>query len=750
MLTTPETPRLPSPEIPPLPTLESEAEQAPTTAAGSVQFRSERRTPAGPFPFNSNKRRFSQNWYENYTWLEYESESDLAFCHPCRQLVQQNVILPSKAENSFTVNGFKFWNRANEAFSKHEKSEAHRDAVYKFSQLFYQRNVLDQVNAQYSSERKEATRCLTEIFTTLQILGRQGLAVRGKDDFNSNIRQILRLRTRDNKELQEWLQRKTTWTSHEIQNEMMDLMANTVLRTIAATLRNRVIYSVLCDETADNCGTEQLSISIRTVNDDFEAEEHFLGFYALQRCDAEYISKCILDVLQRFDLSVNNMRGQCYDGASVMSGHVSGVAACILNLEPRAVFTHCQMHSLNLAVQDCISEIPNLRDFLALVQDLLVFLRDSPKRRQTLAVAASVDCDQTAPTPTNIRPLCPTRMTMRFHALDGLMKQVHILQDVLDEIAGDTNDRGIQAKVSGYLRRLNDFEFYFCLIVSHCLFEKTDILSKQLQSTKVSTGEGISLCKVTKAKLSEMRNDTCFDDIWKKVEEIAASVDADQPKLPKVRRRPVRYDEGASPHQYTEPKEYYRMLFFQAVDSVMGHITKRIDDKGIEIVSAIDSVIKRAWSGATPDATDEDVLMLKQHFQSDLDTDRLLCQLSILENIRKEYSCEEDMFITDILKVVGGTYLKKMIPEVCRLAKLYSVSPASTASCERSFSQLRRVKSYLRSTMGQKRLNHTCILTVYKEEVDALDIPDVVNTFIKANEFRRNSFAPCEAVSAKL
>lgn len=269
-----------------------------------------------------------------------------------------------------------------------------------------------------------------------------------------------------------------------------------ILRDILSSIRDREFFAILCDETSDITGVEQLSVTIRTVNEELEPEEHFLRFFALTRCNAESICSCILDALQRFNLLVENLRGQCYDGAAVMAGRVSDVASRILVMEPRTIFTHCQMHSLNLAVQDCITEISVLRDFLVLVGDLICFLRDSPKRRQIVRDVASKITDLPsgyAENIVNIRPLCPTRMTTRFHALDGLVNQCEILQAALEAISVDYNDKKILATISGFLRRLQEFDFIFCLLLSHAIFEKTDILSKQLKRKRFRR-EKSSLC----------------------------------------------------------------------------------------------------------------------------------------------------------------------------------------------------------------------------------------------------------------
>ena len=44
----------------------------------------------------------------------------------------------------------------------------------------------------------------------------------------------------------------------------------------------------------------------------------------------------IKDVLLKLQLSLVNCRGQCYDGASNMMGHKTGVAKRIQDLQPKA------------------------------------------------------------------------------------------------------------------------------------------------------------------------------------------------------------------------------------------------------------------------------------------------------------------------------------------------------------------------------------------------------------------------------
>ena len=59
---------------------------------------------------------------------------------------------------------------------------------------------------------------------------------------------------------------------------------------------------------------------------------------------------------------------------------------------------------------------------------------------------------------------------------------------------------------------------------------------------------------------------------------------------------------------------------------------------------------------------------------------------------------------------------------------------------ERSASALRRLKTYLRTTVSQERLNHFMILHVHKEMNDKLNMGDIGNQFVSALNDRQNRF----------
>ena len=64
----------------------------------------------------------------------------------------------------------------------------------------------------------------------------------------------------------------------------------------------------------------------------------------------------------------------------------------------------------------------------------------------------------------------------------------------------------------------------------------------------------------------------------------------------------------------------------------------------------------------------------------------------------------------------------------------------TTSTAEHSFSSLRRVKTYLRSTMTQSRLNNLLLLYVHSSDTDSLDLKDIARQFVSVNDHRLHYF----------
>ena len=147
----------------------------------------------------------------------------------------------------------------------------------------------------------------------------------------------------------------------DIQNELIELLADAIRQEILKAIKSAKYYSIILDCTPDISHKEQMTIIIRFVELDSSKEEKinisesFLGFVPLQETTGASMTETILNKLQEMDLKVENIRGQGYDNGSNMRGKENGVQKRILDINPRALFVPCVLHSLMVRALDCES-----------------------------------------------------------------------------------------------------------------------------------------------------------------------------------------------------------------------------------------------------------------------------------------------------------------------------------------------------------------------------------------------------------
>ena len=81
-----------------------------------------------------------------------------------------------------------------------------------------------------------------------------------------------------------------------------------------------------------------------------------------------------------------------------------------------------------------------------------------------------------------------------------------------------------------------------------------------------------------------------------------------------------------------------------------------------------------------------------------------------------------------------------LLPEVTKLAKLLLVVTATNATSERSFKAMKRIKTYLRSTISGIRLNHCMQLHVHCKKTDLLNMIEIAKEFVGDNQARLRTF----------
>jgi len=223
--------------------------------------------------------------------------------------------------------------------------------------------------------------------------------------------------------------------------------------------------------------------------------------------------------------------------------------------------------------------------------------------------------------------------------------------------------------------------------------------------------------------LKQMRTDGTFERFY--VSCVSEGVDkhgCDPPheSVAHGRRVPKRYDEGAAAHQWNGPEEYFKVEYSPVLDILLNEMASRFDGGMLGKLESLEKCLLRSISG------DSDKALINQ-VKQDLSTtdlencgERFDAELSLFSSIKLTYGAITGLKIKqvtsmgsvcEILNKVLGSRL--MFTQM----KIYLTLPLTSCTAERSFSILRRVKTYLRSTMTHKRLNQLLTLHIYKEIV---------------------------------
>lgn len=215
----------------------------------------------------------------------------------------------------------------------------------------------------------------------------------------------------------------------------------------------------MVDETQDLSRHEQVSICIRYVTESFEPTEVFLGFFRTHSTNAESLVDLIKCVFKDNDLNIQNIRGQCYDGAASMRGSYTGVQARIKNEKPLAIYVHCYAHILNLCLIDLTKQVKQIRNMFGVLNSLHNFIGSSSKRNSVFESTRKKFSDGKGSK--TLKSLSDTRWNCRIEAINSVFQNLSALFHSLREIADNDTFAGPDA--NSLLKSIETFDFIFRL-----------------------------------------------------------------------------------------------------------------------------------------------------------------------------------------------------------------------------------------------------------------------------------------------
>ena len=227
---------------------------------------------------------------------------------------------------------------------------------------------------------------------------------------------------------------------------------------------------------------------------------------------------------------------------------------------------------------------------------------------------------------------------------------------------------------------------------------------------------------MTTATLISMRSDDQFDNFWDLVVCNAEEHGVTEPQLPRRRKLPRRFDDGVSDGDFrTTPKAYFKQIYYKALDLITNCIQERFDQPGYRIYQSLESLLMKACK--KEEIAENAVCTF---YGNDFDKILLRSQLQTFgihfHDALKEPAQQITIFDIKRYFLSLSPGQASLLCQVRHLFELILVMPATNVTSEGSFSALRRLKNYLRSTMSQERLNHLMIMHIHKERTDNIDL----------------------------
>ena len=128
-------------------------------------------------------------------------------------------------------------------------------------------------------------------------------------------------------------------------------------------------------------------------------------------------------------------------------------------------------------------------------------------------------------------------------------------------------------------------------------------------------------------------------------------------------------------------------------------------------------------------------------FKNDVNPTNLQVQLEQFANLFQDKpNCSIDTLVEVWSTFVKSKSQTMLLPDVVKLARLFLVMPATNASSKRAFSWMKRIKSYLRDSTTNNRLNQCMVVRIHAEDVDNMNTIEIAREFIEYNQPRLRIF----------
>jgi hypothetical protein len=253
-------------------------------------------------------------------------------------------------------------------------------------------------------------------------------------------------------------------------------------------------------------------------------------------------------------------------------------------------------------------------------------------------------------------------------------------------------------------------------------------LNHGLQSASATVSEMLKALSEVRSYIEGLRSDERFEQILNEGQQQIAALNLDALQLPRKRRPPAKFCGPADAFNAHTVAEYFRIEFYKVIDCCLSQLAERFSSSvGLKRYTELESVL---ISGHVCDAAS---LYPELGAQGELQLEMEMLWKSQKMDFTGS-TVNLDLYVNKLRNLTPE--VRALFPHVEALVRLLLVNPASSASAERSFSSLRRLKTYLRSSMGQIRLNNVALCHVHKDMLDTIEADVIMRKFIESKENR--------------
>lgn len=597
---------------------------------------------------------------------------------------------------------------------------------------------------------------LRPIVDSIIFLARQNIPLRGHRDDGSllddtsnalvnegNFRELLRFRIQAGDTiLQKHLQNSNasaTYISKTVQNELIDCCGQEILRSILDCVGESKFYSVMFDETTDISHTSQMSMSLRYVNKGGVVREEFVQFLDVHRqhqstsessnvntddtdkepkITGEAIGKIVIEALKTLNLDLLDCVGIGTDGCSVMTSQVRGAVTVIQFTATNAVRCPCFNHALNLSLGKSAT-VQSVRNAVGIVKEVVSFFTASAKRNFVLKNVVKGQL---------IR-MCETRWIERHDSLIQFTSELPQIINALT-VVSKWHERESASKARCLMSAVSDCEFILAMFCVTDVLSLTLPLSAILQSISMDMASALASVQDILTVLQSRRADVSqYSAVYTAAESVMAELDISVNTPRSVKKQQNRPNPPASsPHEY-----YWRSLYIPLLESVIADLQSRFSGDTINILQELSNLIpakvvtiddSRAVAKSLLQKYG-DLLNLPSSSAGEL---QLGGEIDLWRSkwIREGAHRRPPLTASDALIVCDS----KLYPATNCLLHLLLTLPVSVATAERSFSTLRRLKTWLRSRMTEQRLTGLALMNIHREHSVSVDA--VIDRFAKS------------------